>query len=337
MGKSEIQSAFLEKAKVVALKNSNSPAPEPNEVVIRPIFTAICGSDVSFFEGHRTPPEYPMILGHEVVGEITEVGGNVSNLIRGQRVIVEPNYPCGECKFCQAGRGNICPNKKSLGVSIPGCFAELFRAPTEFCWAVPDSIADEDAVVIEPLTVSLHALWQSGVVLGDTIAVIGCGSTGLLLVQAAKMQGARVIAHDLIQSKLDLARELGAEVYEAHNLADLWQEQGVTTIFECAGSSATVEIALDAAPRGSEVILMGLSSSKSCFQPLRFVREGLRLSGSLIYSHPHDFQSAINLVEKHTLSPRSIISDIIPFTRIQEAMQLAGKGESSKVLLDMRG
>ena len=189
MANNLIKTAFLEDVRKVSIHETAAPQPGEDEVLIRPILTAICGSDVSFFEGHRKPPAYPMCLGHEVVGTIAALGENVSKLTVGQRVIVEPNYPCGKCKFCLNGKGNICPNKKSLGVSIPGCFSELFVAPAEFCFAIPDSISDADAVTIEPLTVSLHALWQSGVQAGDTISVLGCGSTGLLLIQAARLAG----------------------------------------------------------------------------------------------------------------------------------------------------
>ena len=336
MANNLIKTAFLEDVRKVSIHETAAPQPAEDEVLIRPILTAICGSDVSFFEGHRKPPAYPMCLGHEVVGTIAALGENVSKLTVGQRVIVEPNYPCGKCKFCLNGKGNICPNKKSLGVSIPGCFSELFVAPAEFCFPIPDSISDADAVTIEPLTVSLHALWQSGVQAGDTISVLGCGSTGLLLIQAARSQGVNVLAHDKVRRKLEMAQRLGAEISDEQDLAKLWQEKNVRTVFECAGSSATVEIALNSAPRGSEVILIGLSASPASFQPLRFVREGLHLSGSLIYDHPSDFKKAISLVEGKVLSPSAIVSDTFPFESIQEAMQTAATGEAGKVLLDMR-
>lgn len=337
MSKNFIRTAYLESARNIFINDTITPHPGSDEVLIRPILTAICGSDVSFFQGHRIPSAYPIVLGHEVVGNIVATGDNVTDMIVGQRVIVEPNYPCGKCKFCQCGNGNICASKRSLGVTIPGCYAELFCAPAEFCWPIPDAISDADAVTIEPLTVSLHALWQSGVKMGDTISVLGCGSTGLLLIQAAKMQGARIIAHDVVKNKMELAHQIGAEISDRQDLAQLWQEKNVTTVFECAGSPATVELALNSAPRGSEIILMGLSSSQASFQPLRFVREGLHMSGSLIYDHPSDFEKAISLVKEKRLSPKSIVSATFSFEKIQDAMQVASTGEAGKILLDMQG
>jgi len=332
-----IRAAFLESAKKITIHETFVEDIGPNQVLIRPILTAICGSDVSFFEGHRVPAAYPIILGHEVIGNIVAVGDNVKAMTIGQRVIVEPNYPCGTCRFCQTGKGNICPNKKSLGVTLPGCFAELFNAPAEFCWPIPDSIPNEEALLIEPLTVSLHALWQSEVKEGDAISVLGCGSTGLLLIQAAKQQGVKIFAHDKVKRKLAMAHQMGAEVSDNQDHARLWQEGNVSTVFECAGSAITVGIALNSAPRGSQIILMGLSTSLANFQPLRFVREGLRMNGSLIYQHPNDFKKAIDMVEKGILSPKLIIADTFPLEKIQEAMLVASSGEAGKVVIKMVG
>ena len=330
-----MRAALLYAPEKIEISETTMPLLGLNEVLIKPICVGICGSDVSLFRGHRTPSAYPLLLGHEVVGYVTAIGDDVTQIAVGQRVIVEPNYPCGSCAYCRSGRGNICPNKKSLGVTISGCFADQFVAPAEFVWPVPDTISDEDAVTIEPLAVSLHALWQSGAQIGDTVAVLGCGSTGLLLIQAAVSQGMRVFAHDIVESKMDMARELGAHVNRSPDISELWRDEGVTSVFECAGATATVELALNAVPRGGQIILLGLSSSQASFTPLKFVREELRISGSIIYDHPNDFARTIALVEKKVLSPRKIISHTFPFKEISDALKLASTGEAGKVLLTM--
>ena len=330
-----MRAALLSAPEKIEIGETTTPQLGVNEVLIKPKYVGICGSDVSLFLGHRTPAAYPLIPGHEVVGRVTTIGDDVTQVAVGQRVIVEPNYPCGVCTFCRAGRGNICPNKKSLGVTIPGCLAEQFAAPVEFVWSVPDTISDEDAVTIEPLAVSLHALWQSGAQIGDTIAVLGCGATGLLLILAAVSQGVRVFAHDKLENKLDLARQIGAQVNQNPDVSILWRDEAVSTVFDCAGVSSTVELALSAVPRGGQVILLGLSSSKASFTPLKFVREEIRVSGSIIYDHPTDFARAIALVEKRILSPKKIVSHTFPFSEISHALQLASTGEAGKVLLNM--
>jgi len=330
-----MKAALLYEPKRIEIGEIDVLSPAADEVLIKSKYGGVCGSDVSLFSGHRIPATYPLLLGHEVVGTVAAVGGNVKKIQVGQRVIVEPNFPCGECSYCRSGRGNICPNKKSPGVTVSGYFAEQFVAPAEFVWPIPDSISDEDAVTIEPLTVSLHALWQSGAQIGDTVAVIGCGATGLLLIQAAIAQGMHVIAHDVFASKQEMARQLGALVDQGQDVASLWKDRGVTTVFECAGASSSVDLALNVVPRGGQVILLGLSSSSASFTPLKFVREEIRMSGSIIYDHPTDFARAIALVEKGILSPKSIVSHTLPFQEIDHALQLASTGEHGKILLDM--
>jgi 2-desacetyl-2-hydroxyethyl bacteriochlorophyllide A dehydrogenase len=331
----KMKAAFLYAPERIEIDDTPVPQVDRDQVLIEPIRAGICGSDVSLFSGHRTPAAYPLLLGHESVGHVRAVGDHVTNFRIGQRVIVEPNYPCGACAYCRSGRGNICPNKKSLGVTIPGCFAEQFVAPAEFVWPIPETISDEDAVTIEPLAVSLHALWQSGAQIGDTAAVIGCGATGLLLIQAAVSQGMRVFAHDKTESKLEMAKQLGAQVDRTADIPSLWSDEGVTTVFECAGAASTVELALSAVPRGGQVVLLGLSTAQASFVPLKLVREEIRVSGSIIYNHPADFARTIALVERNVLSPGKIITHTFRFDQISQALQLASTGEVGKVLLAM--
>jgi threonine dehydrogenase-like Zn-dependent dehydrogenase len=326
-----MRSALLLAPHQVEIRNVDVPAPTELEVLIRPVRAGICGSDVSFYVGHRQPPSLPFTLGHELVGHVVSVGAGVTKLAAGQRVVVEPNYTCGQCRFCREGRGNICPNKKSLGVSIPGCFAEFVTAPEEFTWPVPDSVCDMDAASIEPQAVSLHALLQSGARAGQTVAVVGCGVVGLLLTHAAVAHGVRVLAHDQFPEKLDMASALGAIVDNHPNPTAQWLNEGVTIVFECAGATATVERSITSAPRGSTVMLLGLSTAPASFVPLRLVREGIRIEPSLIYDHPADFEATIRLVADGTLSPSRIVTGTMPFESIGHALETASAGRSGKI------
>jgi L-iditol 2-dehydrogenase len=302
-----------------------------DEVLFRPKIIGICGSDVTFYLGHRPVP-YPLILGHEVVGHIAAVGEAVTKFKVGQRIIVEPNYSCGNCKFCRIGRGNICPNKKSPGVNVSGFFAEYAKAPAEFVWGLPDNISDEDAATIEPQTVGIHALVISGAKLGDTVAVVGCGVIGQLLIHAAVKAGVRVLAHDKLPGKLAMAERLGAHAIETEDAAPLWQKENVTTIFECAGVPASIELSISAAPRGSQVLLLGITTTPASFVPIKIVREGIYVIPSLIYDHPGDFERTINLVSSGTLSPSKIITDTVPFNSVEKAIQIACTGQAAKVI-----
>jgi threonine dehydrogenase-like Zn-dependent dehydrogenase len=321
--------------KDIRIGETASPSPGPGQVLIRPIRAGICGSDVHFYLGHRAVASFPHVLGHEIVGRIEALGPGVTKFPIGQRVVVEPNYPCGVCGFCRSGRGNICPNKSSAGVTATGLFSETCLAPAEFTWAVGDEISDEDAATLEPLAVSVHALRHCEARLGDTIAVVGLGATGLLLVQAAVAQGVRVLAHTRSESKLAMARSMGAMTPKDADLAALWKAEDVCAVFECAGAVESFELALANAPRGSTVSLIGLSNEPARLVPLRLVREGITLVGSLIYDHPADFQRTISLVSKGVLHPSSIVTERFRFDELKRAFEVASAGASVKVLLEM--
>jgi threonine dehydrogenase-like Zn-dependent dehydrogenase len=325
-----MKAAVLLSAANIEIQELPSPTPAPGEVLIQPIRAGICGSDVSLFLGHRSAP-YPLVLGHELVGRVAAVAEDVSQLRVGQRVVVEPNYPCGTCRFCRAGRGSICPHKQSMGVTVPGCFADCVAAPAEFVWPLPDAISDPDAATIEPLTVALHAVSQSGVAMGDTVAVVGCGVIGLLLIHVAVRQGIRVLAHDRLNTKLESARRLGATAAGAEDLKELWEGANVTAVFECAGASATVELSIRNAPRGSRVLLLGLAMSPATFVPFNLVRQGISIEPCLIYDHPADFARSISLVANETLQPSIIVSDTFQFDSIGRALELASNGGAGKI------
>ena len=330
-----MKAAFLRSVGKIGIGEIEAPLAGPGEVLIRPLFAGICGSDISLFLGHRPVASFPHILGHEIVGRIEALGAGVTTLAVGQRVVVEPNYICGTCEFCRSGRGNICPNKKSAGVNLPGFFSELCVAPAEFTWPVGEEVPDADAATIEPLAVAVAAVKRSGLGLGDTIAIIGCGAIGLLLAHVARAQGVRVIAHETNANKLAMAREIGALTPSTDDIAALWKREGVTKIFDTSGVNVTVELALASAPRGSEVLLLGLAADNAKFMPLRFVREGIKLSGSLIYDHPFDFPRAVSLVSNGLLHPSRIVTDTIPLNEIDRAFELASRGGAAKVLIKM--
>jgi len=132
-----------------------------------------------------------------------------------------------------------------------------------------------------------------------------------------------------------LARGFGADVVETDDVAKLWRDENVSTVFECAGVPGTVELALSSAPRGSHVVLLGLAATPATFVPLSLVRQEIRVSGSIIYHHPSDFARTIALVARGVLHPSRIVTDTLPFDSIERALQLASTGRSGKVLLQM--
>jgi L-iditol 2-dehydrogenase len=326
-----MKAALLTAPEKITIADVDKPVVQAGDVLIRPEYVGICGTDISFFFGHRQVP-LPFVLGHELSGRVAAAGAGVEKFSVGQRVIVEPNYPCGTCRLCLSGRGAVCADKRSMGVNVPGCLAEFAIAPAEYVWPVPDSVSDPDAATIEPLAVSMRGLRRSKAKQGDTVAVLGCGVVGLLLVYAAAAMGIRVIAYDRIKAKRKMAASLGAVVMEeTDKAAGLWESENVSAVFECAGVSPALELALSAAPRGSAVILLGISSSPASFVPMRLVREGIELYTSMIYDHPDDFARTIALVAEGKLHPGRIVTDTFSFDSVARAIAQAATGESGKI------
>src|SRR5688572_369856 len=184
------------------INNLALPEPGPDDVRIRMRQVGICGSDLHIYAGHFSAISLPLTLGHEGMGVIDKCGSNVSPARAGERVVIEPNFPCLECRFCKRGKGNICPNKRIFGVREAGCFADYATVPSEFAWPVPATISDDDAVMIEPSAVAFHALQMSSAKPRETIAIIGMGTIGLLLAHFALALGYKVLVSDKIQHKI---------------------------------------------------------------------------------------------------------------------------------------
>jgi L-iditol 2-dehydrogenase len=335
-----MKAAFLIKPQEIDFQEIEIPEPAWGEVRVKLQKVGICGSDVHLFLGHRLL-EKPTIIGHEGIGIIEKLGPGVENRQLGERVAVEPNTPCQKCKFCQQGRGNICVNKRVKGLNESGCFAEYIVLPEAFAWKIPDEISDEDAVVLEPTAVAVHALFNSKTKPGDTIAIIGLGAIGLLINHLALSVGYKVLVTEPKQEKLNLATKEGAIAImtdgntenQIAQLSEAWEINEVSAVFECAGVSQTASLATAAAPRGSEIILVGLSAGLSTFTPLKIAREGIHIVPSIIYDHPTDFRRAIQLIKSKIITPSKIISSISIFENLQSALELAAEGNESKIVV----
>ncbi|GAB2540917.1 zinc-dependent alcohol dehydrogenase [Spirosoma aerophilum] len=324
----------------IELQQRPIPEPGPGEVRIKMKTVGICGSDVSLFQGHRPDLAFPLIIGHEGIGYVDKVGIGGNGLKPGDRVVIEPNYPCGHCDYCWQGRSNICANKRIIGVLETGCFAEYAVVPAPFAWVLPDSISNDDAVVIEPTAVALHTLFSSPARPGDTIAVIGLGAIGLLVAHLAQQMGYRVLAYDRIQEKVDFAAAFGVIPISADTstnaMGTFWKERGVHTVFECAGAAAALTMAVETAPRGAYVVVAGLSDKPSALTEFSMTRQGISLITSIIYQHPTDFRRTIGLIERGFIQPGRIISVRESFDNLASAMAVASSGQSAKIVMDIR-
>ncbi len=253
--------------------------PGPDEVILEVLRGAICGTDVSeYLHGpHFTPLTEPhpasghvgpMIIGHEFVGRIVEVGGDVAGFTVGQRVVPGAGMWCGRCEWCRAGRTNLCARYYTLGLHANGGLAELAKAPARMCRLVPEGCSDDSAVMAQPLAVALHAVRRSGAMPGHTVAVMGVGGIGAFVLAAARARGlGSLIAIDIAQDRMARAATLGAtHLIDARaedpleRVLGLTGGAGVHVFIEASGAPRGPALALDATRRGGQVLLVGLQA-----------------------------------------------------------------------------
>lgn len=319
------------------------PIPEPHPGNVRVCMKAIgiCGTDLHLFHGGRPDTPYPLTIGHEGVGTIDAVGDGISPDRIGNTIVIEPNYPCQQCHMCLGGRGNVCINKRIVGLLETGCFADYFIMPSQFAWDIPDGVDHDDAVFIEPAAVAYHGLANSNTFPGDTIAVVGLGTIGILLTHIALNLGYQVIAMNRSPEKVDMAEKMGAIgiVAEGDDLtertAKIWQEAGVTAVFECSGSAQVTTLCVTAAPTGANVVILGLSGKPAEFTSLYTTRGGINIIGSMIYDHPADFRRTINLLKSGVLRPSQFITGRVPLTDLQSGIERASKGKDIKIIVEV--
>ncbi len=307
-----MQAAVLRGPRSMSIERVPVPQLAPNEVLVEVDANGLCGSDVHCYTGERVL-EYPMVLGHEIAGHIVATGANVSPERLGERVSVEPNFGCGECALCARGLERICLRKQTIGITRWGGLAEYVAAPHDYAWSIPETFSLRDAATIEPTTVGVHAFSRGQLKPGETLAVIGCGGVGLLIVTIAVASGNRVVVLEPNPTRRAAALAAGAVQYSEARNADearaFFEREGVVAIFECAGIRATAQLALDAAPPGTRIVLVGLAMEDVTFNPLRFVRQELEIRGTLIYEHPTDYPVTIGLIASGKFSPGATASE----------------------------
>lgn len=264
-----MKTAVLTEQQKIEIEERLVPQITENEVLIKIEYCGVCGSDAEFFEHGRIGTRivnYPLVLGHEASGEIVSIGSKVTNFDIGQKVVVEPGVPCGQCEFCRQGHYNICPDMKFL--SCPpndGLFSQYVAVPASMVFPLPEEMTTLTGALIEPLAVGMHAVNMGNVCAPKTVIILGAGCIGLCTLLCCKQRGAsKIIVCDLFQNRLDMARKLGAdEVVNAsecdsvEELRKLTSGEGADVVFETAGSRITTTQTSYLARRGGTIVIVG--------------------------------------------------------------------------------
>jgi L-iditol 2-dehydrogenase len=324
----------------VRVVEAASPVPGPGEALIRMVVAGICGSDTHALRGRHpnvTPPYAP---GHEVVGIVTEVAPGVTSVRAGQRVTVEPDLPCWECKQCRAGRQNLCERLGFFGCgSEQGGMAESFTIDARRLHLVPDELDDAAAALIEPLSTPVHAVRLAGDVRDRAVAILGAGTIGLLTLRVARAHGARRIVMTA-RSPRRRARALafGADAVVDATAPDAADQvraalgESADVVFDCVAEQSTTLQALAIADKGGTVVVVGVPAG-DVRVPLALLQDSqLRIQGSATYL-PEDYADAMGLLVDGTVSAADFVTAVRPLAEAAEAFADAESGDHVKVLL----
>ena len=241
-----------------------------HDVLIQVEACGICGSDIHGFDGSTGRRIPPLVMGHEAAGIVIETGDGVTDLAKGDRVTFDSMVSCGDCHFCRKGKSNLCDNRMVLGVSCGeyrrhGAFAERISVPRRIVYRIPENLPFEHAALVEAVSVAVHAAEVTPIQLGDTAVVVGAGMIGLLTLQAVKAAGAsRVIAVDLNDKRLSVAKELGADEALRGDQCDvpavireMTEGRGADVALEVVGATPTIKTAIESVRKGGNVTLVG--------------------------------------------------------------------------------
>ncbi|NQW21695.1 MAG: alcohol dehydrogenase catalytic domain-containing protein [Chloroflexi bacterium] len=331
-----MQAIIYHANKDIRLEDIAEPTPGPGEAKIRITGTSICATDVEEWQygplwvQHGSPnaltgKQTPLVLGHETAGTVHEIGEGVGNVSVGDRVAINTVLTCGSCFWCTRGQQSVCPSMAVAGFMADGGLAEFMVWPADKLVPMPYSISDAEGPLLEPTSVAVHAVRRSGVRPGDNVAIVGCGTVGLLTLQAFKAAGARVIAIDVREQSLTLAKEFGAdevlnscnEEITATQVLELTGGVGPDIVVETAGVKETPRMAIEWTRRGGTTLLLGIYSTTPEINFNDVVGPEITIIGSVATS-PGDLEAAVELVGSGKINVKPLISRIVPLSRAIE-------------------
>ncbi len=312
----------------VRLKEMPTPQIGPGELLVKVLASGICGTDV--MEWYRIK-KAPRILGHEIAGEIVESKSGKYKI--GQRVFVSHHVPCGRCKYCLSGNHTACETLHK-GNYDPGGYSEFIRVPKinvdNGTYLLPKNVSDSEGTMIEPLACVVRGQRVIDVKKGQLVLILGSGLSGLLNIQLAKLKGARIVATDINQYRLNKAKEFGAdEAINAKEKLDIKADR----IIICTGALQALAQAFDSIDRKGVILLFAIPSKNIEIPTVDFWRNEISLVSSY-GAAPDDLKESLELIKKRKIDVKKMISHELPLEEIQKGFKIVSEAkESLKVVL----
>ncbi len=320
------------------------PKAAPGQVVLRIRRIGICGSDIHVYHGKHPFTSYPVTQGHEVSGEIVEIGEGVEGLAVGQKVTVEPQVVCGKCHPCRHGKYNLCENLKVMGFQTTGTASEYFAVDAAKITTLPDDMGFDEGAMLEPLAVAVHAVGRIGNVKGMKVAVLGAGPIGNLVAQFCMARGAnKVLITDISDLRLQKAKECGipytANVMQQplkEAVKEVFGDEGYQVGFEVAGVESSVRSLMETIEKGSDIVIVAVFAKDPALSMFFLGEHELRLIGTMMYRH-EDYETAVDFVSRGIIHLEPLISNRFAFEQYAEAYQYIDDNRAStmKVIIDV--
>lgn len=336
--------AVMTRPGAIEFREVEKPTPGADEVLIAVKRIGVCGSDIHVYHGLHPYTSYPVVQGHEVAGVAADVGAAVKGIRVGDQVVFMPQVTCGECYPCRHGMYHICDDLKVMGFQTSGAAQDYFAVKAEMVLKLPEHLSLDEAAMVEPVSVAVHALSRVGDVSGQKVVVLGAGTIGNLVAQVARAEGAaQVMITDISEYKLDKARQCGTELAINTAQEDLgaailrhFGPDKADLILECVGVQPTITQAVSNARKGSTIIVVGVFGKKPEVDLGLVQDRELSLIGTLMYQK-RDYEKAIDLVAQGKLCLTPMITHRFSFKdylNAYEAIEASG-GEYMKVMIEL--
>ena len=335
-----MKTVLINKPFEIAVTDTPKPEAKEGEALLKILYGGICGADVASYTGNQPFTTYPRIPGHEFSAEIVSIPENDRGLKPGDVVTANPYFNCGECYSCRRGYVNCCTDNRTMGVQRDGSFCEYVSMPVERIYGGKGLSAKELALV-EPFTISYHAVNRAPVKAGDRVLVVGAGPIGIFALIAAREKGAEVYVADILDGRLEKALGFGAKGVINSAKCDIVAEamkitggDGFDVCIEACGQSVTFLNCIDCAAFAGRIILIGNGKKETTFLHSILLKKELNVYGSR-NSYPSDFKDVIDLIASGRVDVLKMVSDVYPMDRADEAFKALAnnKGDLCKVLV----
>lgn len=338
----KMNAAIMDEQLSISVKQIDIPVPKDNEALIKVYCIGICGSDVHYYEHGRIGRyvvKEPIILGHELAGEVVEVGKQVSNIAVGDRVAVEPGVTCGQCDYCKSGRYNLCPDVVFLATPpVNGAWAEYIVMPSDYLFKLPDSMSYEEGAMLEPLSVGFHAMIRGKVQPFDRVLITGLGPIGLLAGQAAKLFGvSEIYGTDVVPFRRQLAMEMGftaaldpVKENVGQRLNELTNGFGVTLVVESSGNARAMADTIKWVRRGGRIVFVGLPADSAIPMDMGQFIDG-EIDAYGVFRYANTYPAAIQALQHSSLDIEKIVTHRFALTDTQEALEVARKEKDTSI------